>query len=333
MAQQPTPASAAGVVEARAGYASQSVGQILLQWGLLIFLVVLVIVFALLEPRFATLINIQNVMRQAAPLALLACGQAVVLIAGGVDVAVGSVIALTSVCMVQTVWVAGVIPGIIAAILVGGLVGLANGIIISVWSVNAFVVTLAMMTTVRGLALYVTNGIPLHGNIPDSMLYLGNGYVGRIPFALFVSAFGFAVLYLFLRRTPTGRNTYALGGNREAARLAGIKIRPITTLAYTISGLFAGAAGAVLTSRGGIGAPNMGTGRELDAIAAAVIGGVAFGGGEGKVFGIILGVLILSIIKNGLNLYNVSSFVQLIVIGIIIIGAIVVDRYRHRSEA
>jgi ribose/xylose/arabinose/galactoside ABC-type transport system permease subunit len=312
---------------------AQLIRQILLQWGLLIFLIVLLVVFSILEPRFATLTNLQNVMRQAAPLALLASGQAVVLIAGGVDVSVGSVIALTSVCMVSTVWFAGVIPGILVAILVGGMIGAVNGSIIAIWSVNAFVVTLAMMTTIRGLALYSTGGIPLYGDIPDSMLFLGNGHIGPVPFAVFVSIIGFGLLYYFLRLTPAGRQTYALGGNREAARLAGIKTKPITILAYTISGLFAGAAGAVLTSRGGIGAPNMGTGRELDAIAAAVIGGVAFGGGEGRVMGIILGVLILSIIKNGLNLFNVSSFVQLIVIGIIIVAAIVVDQYRHRSEA
>ncbi len=312
---------------------SQVIRMFLLQWGLLIFLIVLLVVFSLLEPRFATLLNMQNVMRQAAPLALLASGQAVVLIAGGVDVSVGSIIALTSVCMVGTVWGAGVIPGIVVAVLVGGMIGMVNGSIIAFWSVNAFVVTLAMMTTIRGLALYSTGGIPLYGDIPESMLFLGNGHIGPVPFALFVSALGFGILYYFLRLTPAGRQTYAIGGNKEAARLAGIKTTPITILAYTISGLFAGAAGAVLTSRGGIGAPNMGAGRELDAIAAAVIGGVAFGGGEGRVFGIILGVLILSIIKNGLNLFNVSSFVQLIVIGIIIIAAVVVDRYRHRSEA
>ena len=312
---------------------SQVIRMFLLQWGLSIFLIVLLVVFSLLEPRFATLLNMQNVMRQAAPLALLASGQAVVLIAGGVDVSVGSIIALTSVCMVGTVWGAGVIPGIVVAILVGGMIGMVNGSIIAFWSVNAFVVTLAMMTTIRGLALYSTGGIPLYGDIPESMLFLGNGHIGPVPFALFVSALGFGILYYFLRLTPAGRQTYAIGGNKEAARVAGIKTTPITILAYTISGLFAGAAGAVLTSRGGIGAPNMGAGRELDAIAAAVIGGVAFGGGEGRVFGIILGVLILSIIKNGLNLFNVSSFVQLIVIGIIIIAAVVVDRYRHRSEA
>ena len=311
---------------------AQMIGQFALKWGLFIFLIALIIMFSILEPRFATLLNAQNVLRQAAPLALLACGQAVVLIEGGVDVSVGSIIALTSVCMVGTVWTLGVIPGIIVAILVGGIVGLVNGSIIAFWGVNAFVVTLATLTAVRGLALYSTDGIPLHGNIPDSMLFLGNGHIGPVPFAVFVSALGFALLYLYLRRTTAGRHTYAIGGNMEAARLAGIKIVRTRILAYVICGLFAGAAGAVLTSRGGIGAPNMGSGRELDAIAAAVIGGVAFGGGIGRVFGIIVGVAMLSIIKNGLNLYNVSSFVQLMVIGIIIVAAIVVDRYRQKGD-
>ena len=320
---------------------NQKVKQALLQWGLLIFLVLLVIIFWILEPRFATLTNFQNVMRQAAPLALLAAGQAVVLIAGGVDVSVGSIIALSSVSMVGALYqtagvpftVDGVLPGIAASILVGGIIGAINGAIIAVWSVSAFIVTLAMMTTIRGLALYVTGGMPMYDAIPESMLYIGNGYVGPVPFAVFISVLGFALLYYFLRLTPGGRETYALGGNQEAARLSGIKIKPTIIRAYLISGLFAGAAGAVLTSRGGIGAPNMGTGLELDAIAAAVIGGVAFGGGEGRVMGVILGVLVLSVIKNGLNLYNVSSFVQLIVIGFIIVAAVVVDRYRHKADA
>ena len=310
----------------------QVISQALLNWGLLIFLIALLIIFSMLERRFATLTNLQNVLRQAAPLALLASGQAVVLIAGGVDVSVGAIIALSSVCMVATVWNAGVIAGIVTAILIGGLVGAINGSIIAIWGVNAFVVTLAMMTTIRGLALYVTGGIPMYQNIPESMLFLGNGDIGHVPVAVFVSAASFAVLYYLLRLTPLGRQIYALGGNREAARLAGIKIKKVTITAFVISGLFAGAAGAVLTSRGGIGAPNMGDGRELDAIAAAVIGGVAFGGGVGGVLGIILGVLILSIIKNGLNLYNVSSFVQLMVTGLIIVAAIIVDRYRQESE-
>ncbi|MFT0860438.1 ABC transporter permease [Ancylobacter sp. G4_0304] len=308
------------------------IGGFLLRWGLLIFLCALFLIFSILEPRFATWTNVQNVIRQAAPLALLACGQSVVLIAGGVDVSVSAIIALSSVSMVAGVWTVGVIPGIVAAVFVGGLVGAINGSIIAFWGVNAFVVTLAMMTIVRGFSLYITGGIPMYGNIPESMLFLGNGDIGPFPTAIFVSAIGFAVLYYFLKLTPAGRQVYAVGGNKEAARLAGIKVGKITILAYVISGLFAGAAGAVLTSRSGIGAPNMGEGRELDAIAAAVIGGVAFGGGVGRVFGIILGVLILSVIKNGLNLYNVSSFVQLMVIGTIIIAAIVVDRYRQRRE-
>ncbi len=340
MASDTSGAQATAVGSTR-GRSIQATQQKLLQWGLLIFLVFLLIVFSILEPRFATLTNIQNVMRQAAPLALLAAGQSVVLIAGGVDVSVGSIIALSSVGMVGAIWQAtgipfmidGVLPGIAAAILIGGAIGAINGTIIAAWSVNAFIVTLAMMTTIRGVALYVTGGIPLYDDIPESMLYLGNGHVGPVPFAVFVSLLGFAVLFYFLRLTPAGRETYALGGNKEAARLSGIKIKPTTIRAYLISGLFAGAAGAVLTSRSGIGAPNMGSGLELDAIAAAVIGGVAFGGGEGRVMGVILGVLVLSVIKNGLNLYNVSSFVQLIVIGFIIVAAIVVDRYRHRIDA
>ena len=325
-------AQGAAAAPSRGGVGS-AVQLFLLRWGLVIFLVFLIVLFSILEPRFLTLTNFQNIMRQAAPLALLACGQAVALIAGGVDVSVGSIIALSSVGMVHTVWTLGVVPGIIAAILIGGMIGAVNGTIIAVWSVNAFIVTLAMMTTIRGVALEVTGGIPLYDNIPGGMLYLGNGHVGPVPFAVFVSVLGFAILYYFLRLTPAGRETYALGGNREAARLSGVRIAPTTIRAYVISGLFAGAAGAVYTSRGGIGAPNMGAGVELDAIAAAVIGGVAFGGGEGRVMGVIVGVLILAIIKNGLNLYNVSSFVQLIVIGLIIVAAIVVDRYRHRADA
>lgn len=303
---------------------------ILREWGLLILIVVMIITFGLLEPRFFSFDNVQNVLNQLAPLALFAAGQTVALIVGGVDISVGSISALSSVLMVYTVWARGTVPGIIVAILTGGVVGAVQGFIIARWQVNAFIVTLAGLTAVRGISLQVTGGIPLHSNIPASMLFIGNGYLGPIPVSLFSAIIGFIVLGVFLNLTPLGRYTYATGGNREAARLAGIKVKYVTAMAFIISGLFAGAAGAIMTSRGGIGSANMGTGRELDAIASAVIGGVAFGGGEGKVLGVIFGVLILSLIRNGLNMYNVSSFVQMIITGAIIAAAIVLDRYRHQ---
>ncbi|MCL5962528.1 MAG: ABC transporter permease [Chloroflexi bacterium] len=309
------------------------VQQLLLEWGLVIVIAAAMIGFTIVQPRFATIDNAQNVLRQLAPLALLAAGQAIVLIVGGVDISIGSTIALSSVMMVYSVWWLGTIPGIIVGVLTGAVVGVVNGFIIAKWKVNAFVITLAMMTAIRGFALQITGGIPLHGNIPDDMLIIGNGFVGPIPIPLIIAAAGFVFLYLFLNRTPVGRHLYAIGGNELAARLAGIKIFPAKVLAYVLCGAFAGMAGVILSSRGALGGPNMGQGFELDAIAAAVIGGVAFGGGEGKVRGVILGVLLLSVIKNGLNMYNVSSFIQLIVIGLIIASAIVVDRYRYRGEA
>jgi ribose transport system permease protein len=285
-------------------------------WGLWIVFAVLLIVFGTLQPRFFSAGNFWNVVRQASPLALAAAGQAIVLIMGKLDLSVGAIAAMTSVIMVRAVWAYGVIPGTIIGIVVGGMLGALNGLIIGRWKLNALVATLATMTIIRGVAFYITGGVPLHGKIPPGMLIIGNGYVGPVPIPGIVAGVGFIFLYFFLYRTPMGRRIYAVGGNPEAARLAGMNLLSTTTVAFMITGLFAAMTGVILTSRLAVGAPNLGPMLNLESIAAAVIGGVSLFGGEGTVLGVILGTLLFSVIRNGLNLYNVSTFAQMIATGL-----------------
>jgi ribose transport system permease protein len=299
-------------------------------WGLWIVFIGLVIVFGILQPRFLSFKNLWNLLRQAAPLGLVSAGQGIVLIGGRFDMSVGSIAAMSSVMMVYGVWNFGTIAGTLIGLAVGGSLGIINGLLIGKLRLNAFIATIATMITIRGAAFYITGGVPLHDNIPESMLIIGNGYVGPVPIPVIIAAGGFVILHVLLSRMQLGRSMYAVGGNSEAARLAGINLFTTWVWTFLLSGLFAAMVGVIYSSRLAIGAPNLGEMMPLESIAAAVIGGVSIGGGEGKALGVILGVLLLSIIRNGLNLYNVSHFVQMIVTGLIIIVAILIDRYRYR---
>ena len=298
-------------------------------WALWFGLGLLILIFGLLEPRFWSTDNFWNVLRQAAPLGLIVAGQTIVLIGGRFDLSVGSITALTSVVMVTAIWEFGTVPGMVFGVLVGGGAGVLNGVIVARWNLNALIVTIGTMTALRGLVFWISGGGSLHGDIPRGMLVIGNDYVGPVPIPVIVAAAGFVLLHLFLRQTALGRRVYAVGGNREAARLAGINLFRTTFWTFVLSGLFAGVAGVILTSRLGVGTPTIGEFYPLESIAAAVIGGVAIMGGRGNALGAILGVLLLSVIRNGLNLYGVSSYVQEMATGLIIVLAIFIDRFKY----
>ena len=297
-------------------------------WALWITLAGLCIYFGILEPRFFTIDNWWNILRQGAPLAMAAVGAAVVLIGGNFDLSVGSIAAMTAVTMVYGVWGFGTVPGIFLGVLTGGVLGAINGLAVGRLGLNSFIATLATMTAYRGLALLSTQGTPLHGNIPPSMLIVGNGHVGPVPIPVIIAGVSFIGLHFLLTRTVYGRRLFAVGGNKEAARIAGINLSTNTLGAYVISGVFAAMAGVILTSRLAVGAPNIAPWLGLESIAAGVIGGITLGGGTGTALGVVLGVLILTIIRNGLNLLMVSHFVQTIATGVIIFAAIAVDRYK-----
>ena len=294
-------------------------------------IVALAVVFGSLNPNFWSATNLANVSRQMSILALLSLGQTFAILSGGIDLSVGSLLALVSVVCAQQMLNFGLVAGILAGIAAGGLAGLVNGLVIARARVPPFIATLGMLVAARGIALTLSGGLPIAG-LPRTFLVLGAGYVGPIPIPTVLAVAGFLVAYVILSRTRFGRYIYAMGSNEEAAVLSGISVANYKTLVYVASGLFAGIAGVVLTARVISGQPTLGEVQELYSIAAVVIGGGRITGGVGGIGRTLMGVLVLGILGNGLNLIQVSSYVQNIVIGTIIVGAVYVDMARQRRR-
>lgn len=287
------------------------------------------LVLSLLSDRFLTVTNILNVLRQVSINAIIASGMTLVILTGGIDLSVGSVLALSGAAMAGLA-AAGVHPALalLAGLAVGACLGLASGLIITRGGVAPFVATLSTMTIARGLTLVYTQGRPI-GGLPDSLRALGTAYAGPIPLPIILMAAVVGIAYLLLTYTPAGRFLYALGSNEEAARFAGIAVKRVKASAYVLSGLTAAMAGAILTGRLGSAQPTAGAGFELDAIAAVVLGGTSLSGGKGGVLGTVIGALIIGILDNGLNLLNVSSFYQQVAKGAVILIAVLLDRRKN----
>ena len=302
--------------------------------GVLPFLLVaLVILFGLAEHRFLSLSNLLNVGRQTTYLAIVTAAQMLTILCAGFDLSVGSSVALTSIVssMVMVSIVdptTAIIVGILVGIGVATLVGLANGITIAVFRVSPFVVTLGMLSVAHGLALLVSSGVPIF-NLPEQLNdTLGHGAIWGFPVPVVVAVIIIALIWVLLSRTRVGRYFYALGGNREAARLSGIAVRKYTALAYVLCGVLTGIAGIMLTARVASGEPNLGANLPLESIAAAVIGGVSLRGGEGSLIGAIFGAILIVLIRNGMDLMNISSYLQMVVMGCLLIFAVVMDQFR-----
>lgn len=310
--------------------ASHSGGRWLREQGYLLpVIVVLIVVVSLLESRFATTSNFQNVTSQAAPLGILAVAQMFPLLTRGLDFSQVGVMALVSVITAHAMLSFGIAVGIACGIAVGAAVGTVNGLIIARFGVSPFVVTLGMLSVTTGLALSITDGAPVLG-LPQGFVNFDTGFVGPVPNSAVVMGCVFVVAALFLSRSRPGRQIYAVGGNPEAARLTGIPVGSRKVLAYALSGALTALAALILTARVASGSPNPAAGLGLEAIAAAIIGGVSLFGGEGKAFGAFLGVALLVLIGNSLNLLGVSSHIQETVTGAVIIAAVTVDSLRHR---
>lgn len=306
-----------------------------------LFLIVLMVVFTLLNERFLNPLNLFNVMRQVSITGLIAIGMTFVILTGGIDLSVGSLLALAG--MVAAVVAKGtnantlsletsqavgygVGTAAIAAMIVGLLGGLLQGVTITRLGVPAFVVTLGGMTVFRGMTLILSNGGPI-STFDESYRFWGQGKIGEVPVPVIIFL-GFALLaHIILRYTRYGRHVYAIGGNREAARLSGLNINRLTVSVYVIVGFFCGLGGFVLSSRLNSSEAVAGIGYELTVIASVVIGGTSLFGGEGRVLGTVIGSLLIGVLINGLVLMNVSSYVQQIVIGVIIILAVAFDRF------
>ena len=299
--------------------------------GPLLGLAILCVALAIASPHFLTVDNLLNVLRQSAINAVLALGQLMVIITAGIDLSIGSIVGLAIVLLAKMLR-ADVPPALACLLTVacGVAVGLVNGLLLTRLKLpHPFISTLGTMNVARGAALLIAGGVPISG-MPAGFRSVLAGEVVRIPSPVIVAGLAYLVAHVFLTRTVYGRDLYAIGGNREAARLCGIPVDRRLNTAYALSGGAAGLAAVVLAARMNSGFPLAGTGAELDAIAAVIIGGASFFGGVGTVGGTLIGALIIGFLRNGLNLLDVSAFWQMIVIGVVIVVAVFIDVLRQR---
>jgi ribose/xylose/arabinose/galactoside ABC-type transport system permease subunit len=300
--------------------------------GLALALVAIAAVLSFALPTFLTLANLINLVRQISINGILAVGVTFVLLTGGVDLSLGSLVALTGVAAASFAHPGDypVVVPVLAGIAVGAACGAVNGVVITRGRVAPFIVTLGMMTAARGLALVLSEGRPV-SNLSRGFTVLGSGSIAGIPVPVIAMAAVAAGAAVVLQNLRLGRYVYAVGGNENAARASGVRVARVKLFAYTLCGALAGLAGVVLAARITTGQPNAGVGYELDAIAAAVIGGTSLSGGVGGVGGTVLGALMMGVINNGLDLLNVPSYYQQIVKGVIIVGAVWLDRSRDKA--
>ena len=296
------------------------------KYGLLLAFLGICVVLSLVTPRFLTVQNLMIIVTQVSINALLAFGVTFVIITGGIDLSIGSMVAVTGV-VAATFAHPDTYPVVVpvgVGLLAGLLFGAFNGFVITRSNVPPFIVTLGTMTIGRGLALILSKGRPV-SNLSDSFNFIGGGKILGVPTLIIILVVAFSICSVLLKKTVIGRYMYAVGGNEQAARASGIQLSRVKMVVYTLCGGLAALAGILLTSRITTGQPNAGTGFELDAIAAAIIGGTSTSGGTGTMTGTLIGALLIGVISNGLDLLNVTSYYQQVVMGVIIIGAVVLD--------
>ena len=310
---------------------SEKIKSMVREMGPLIGLILLFIVISALNDSFIDPSNLKNLARQISINALIAFGMTFVILTGGIDLSVGSILALSSALMASMI-AKGMNPelAILFSAFVGLLLGAVNGVIISYGKVAPFIATLATMTIYRGATLVYTNGNPISGLTEDPLFTaFGQGFFLEVPVPAIVMLIAFCILFFILRKTPLGRQTYAVGGNEKVSYISGIKIDRIKIFAYALTGCLCSIAGAILTARLNSAQPTAGTGYELDAIAAVVLGGTSLAGGKGRISGTLIGALIIGTLNNGLNILNVSSFYQQVVKGVVILLAVLMDRKKN----
>lgn len=291
-------------------------------------------------PNFLKRDNLLNIANQIAVIAIVAIGMTLVIVGGGIDLSVGSLIALAAVLATlfirdfagaQQAGALGMTLACLGAILIAGAAGAANGALVTVFHLPPFIVTLAMMLVASGAAYLLTHGQSVY-QVPDSFVWLGRGAdFFSLPNAVMLMALLYGTAHLLMSRTVLGRWLYAVGGNRQAARYSGVPVRRVLFLTYVVSGLLAGLGGVVLASQLKSGSPTFGAMYELYVIAAVVVGGASLNGGTGRMFGTLTGAFIIAVIQNGMNLMNVESYTQKVVLGLVILGAVLLDLLRQRG--
>jgi len=327
----PATAGAAGAIAG--GLDMRRLSRLALRYSLVIILFVFLVALAISNRSFLTLSNMNVILIQVAANALLATGATFVILTGGIDLSVGSVVGLAGVVAALVAQNDGGLTcaeAVLLGIVAGGLIGAFNGLLVAFAKVPPFVATLGNMTVASGLAFVFSDGQPISG-LSDQFLSL-SGTIGALSIPVAVMLVVVLVSWFVLARTKFGMHIYAVGGNAHAARVAGVSLQTIRFAVYVISATLAGLAGVLLAARATAGIATTGTGYELNAIAAAVIGGISLMGGRGSIIGTVFGFLIIGVLDNGLNIINVSPFYQLIVKGLIIIGAVFVDSITHRSD-
>jgi ribose transport system permease protein len=299
----------------------------------LVTLLVLCIVMALLTSRFLSPINLTNIFVQSSIMAVIAMGMTFVIVGGGFDLSVGSTVALSGCIAAMAMLKFGILAGVVAGIAAGAAVGLANGLFVAALKVNPFIATLGSMVLVRGVVYIITAGAPIAGDdgLPSAFIAFGNSRLFGIHYLVWVPILLLIALSALLQLTPYGRRVYATGGNREAAYLSGVAVERVIASTYVWCGALAGVAGVMLAARLQSGQPTAGEFYELTAIAAVVLGGASLYGGEGTLYKSVIGVFIMIVLGNGLNLLNVDSYWQRVAVGAVVIAAAAADRLRSRA--
>jgi len=301
------------------------------KFGSVLGLVLLCIVLSVISSDFLTVKNIMNITSQASITCLISMGMLLAILTAGIDLSVGSMLALSSCLMGIAIvkWNWNPFVAILLCLAMGLFLGLINGLLLTKLRLpHPFISTMGMKNVARGLALIITAASPISG-FPKSILYLGSGFIGVVPVSFILVIIVCAGFYIFLNRTAQGRHIYAVGGNKEAAKLSGVNVDKTLVVVYTIAGLMSALAGIVLAGRVNAAFPLAGLEYDSDAIAACIIGGASFMGGSGTVGGTLIGAFIMAILRNGLNLLGVSPDVQTVAIGAVIIGAVYVDVLRN----
>jgi ribose/xylose/arabinose/galactoside ABC-type transport system permease subunit len=308
-----------------------SPGKILAKYGIYIAFAILFIILSISSDSFLTTTNIINIFRQVSIIGIVAVGMSFVIITGGIDLSVGSIMALSAV-VASSLAKADSNYSLFIPIIIGMAVGLAcgliNGVLVAKWKVAPFIATLGMMTAARGLAMVYTDGRPVIG-LSNAYDNIGSGSVLGIPIPIIAFLIIILIGIFLLNFTVFGRHVFATGGNEQSAKLSGIRVNSVKIGVYVMAGLLSGIGGIILSSRIMSGSPVLGQGYELDAIAAVVIGGTSLFGGIGSIIGTLIGVLIIGVMNNGLDLMNVSSYYQQILKGAIIVIAVLLDKKNH----
>lgn len=292
-----------------------------------IILIVIMVILSILSPQFMTYTNIMNVTRQVASIVIAGSAVTLLMIAGCMDLSVGSVIAFSGVMCAKAAVAGMPMPiAILVGMLFGALIGFINGIVVVKLKITPVIATLGTMYVARGLAYIVCGGVAITSGIPSSFKTIGTGYIGLLPIPLIICVISVAVFVFVQKKTVFGKYCVAIGGNKTAAQLSGINVGKYTIISFVLSGLMTGLAACLMASRLGVGQPNVGEGFEFDVIVAVVLGGTSLSGGKGSVIGMVIGAFIAGFLTNGLNLMDVQSFWQDVFKGIVLVGAIVLDQ-------